>query len=82
MLEDERCELACEWLRLPCTPKNVIAKLNAEAQRVLAMPDVRERLVKAGIDPADGTPEDFAKLIAAELDKWGPVVKAAGVQVN
>ena len=64
------------------TPKPVIAKLNAESQRVLAMPDVRERLVNAGIDPAGGTPEDFAKFIAAELDKWRPVVKAGGVKVN
>jgi tripartite-type tricarboxylate transporter receptor subunit TctC len=64
------------------TPRNVIARLNAESQRVLAMPDVKERLVKAGIDPAGGTPEDFAQFIASELDKWGPVVKAAGVKVN
>jgi tripartite-type tricarboxylate transporter receptor subunit TctC len=46
------------------------------------MPDVKERLVNAGIDPAGGTPEDFARFIRAELDKWGPVVKAAGVKVN
>ena len=64
------------------TPRHVIAKLNAESQRVLAMPDVKERLTNAGIDAAGGSPEDFAHFIRAESDKWGPVVKAAGVKVN
>jgi tripartite-type tricarboxylate transporter receptor subunit TctC len=64
------------------TPKNIIAKLNAESNRVLAMPDVKEKLTRAGIDAAGGTPEDFGKFIRAEFDKWGPVVKAAGVKPN
>jgi tripartite-type tricarboxylate transporter receptor subunit TctC len=64
------------------TPKNIIAKLNAESNRVLAMPDVKEKLTRAGIDAAGGTPEEFAKFIRAEYDKWGPVVKAAGVKAN
>jgi len=64
------------------TPRNVIARLNAEARRVLAMPEVKERLTAAGIDAAGGSPEDFAKFIRAELDKWGPVVKTAGVKAN
>ena len=64
------------------TPKNVIAKLNAESNRVLAMPDVKEKLRFAGIDAAGGTPEEFGKFIRAEFDKWGPVVKAAGVKAN
>jgi tripartite-type tricarboxylate transporter receptor subunit TctC len=64
------------------TPKHVIAKLNTESNRVLAMPDVKEKLVRAGIDTAGGTPEAFGQFIRAELDKWGPVVKAAGVKAN
>ncbi len=64
------------------TPKNIIAKLNAESKRVLAMQDVKDRLTGAGIDAAGSTPEDFGKFIRAELDKWGPVVKAAGVKAN
>jgi tripartite-type tricarboxylate transporter receptor subunit TctC len=64
------------------TPKSVIAKLNAESMRVLAMPDVKERLAGASIDAAGGTPEAFDKFIRAELAKWAPVVKAAGVKVN
>jgi tripartite-type tricarboxylate transporter receptor subunit TctC len=64
------------------TPRPIIQKLNAESRRVLAMPDVKDRLAKAGIDAAGGTPEDFGRFIRAEFDKWGPVVKAAGVKVN
>ena len=64
------------------TPKNVVAKLNAESNRVLAMPDVKEKLTRAGIDAAGGTPEEFGRFIRAEFEKWGPVVKAAGVKPN
>ena len=64
------------------TPQSIITKLNAESRRVLAMQDLKDRLTVAGIDAAGGTPEDFGKFIRAELDKWGPVVKAAGVKAN
>jgi tripartite-type tricarboxylate transporter receptor subunit TctC len=64
------------------TPKPILQKLNAESTRVLAMQDVKERLTRAGIDAGGGTPEEFGKFIRAEFDKWGPVVKAAGVKVN
>jgi tripartite-type tricarboxylate transporter receptor subunit TctC len=64
------------------TPKSIIAMLNAESRRILAMPDVKEKLTRAGIDAAGGTPEEFGKFIRAEFDKWGPVVKAAGVKAN
>jgi tripartite-type tricarboxylate transporter receptor subunit TctC len=64
------------------TPKPIIAKLNTESNRVLAMQDLKDRLTNAGVDAAGGTPEDFGKFIRAEYDKWGPVVKAAGVKAN
>ena len=64
------------------TPKAIIQKLNAASDRVLATQDVKGRLTGAGIDAAGGTPEDFGKFIRAEFDKWGPVVKAAGVKAN
>lgn len=64
------------------TPRHVIAKLNAESNRVLAMQDVKDKLLAVSIETAGGTPEDFGRFIRAELDKWGPVVKAAGVTAN
>ena len=64
------------------TPKHIIAKLNAESNRVLGMQDVKDKLMAVSIETAGGSPEAFAKFIGDELAKWGPVVKAAGVKVN
>lgn len=64
------------------TPRSVIAKLNAESVRVLAMQEVKDRLTTVSIDTAGGTPEEFGSFIRAELAKWAPVVKAAGVKAN
>ena len=64
------------------TPKALITKLNAEANKALAMPDVKERLAGAGIDVGGGSPEDYAKFIRDELAKWGPVVKASGAKLD
>jgi tripartite-type tricarboxylate transporter receptor subunit TctC len=64
------------------TPKAVIQKLNAESNRVLALQEVKDKLTNAGIDAAGSTPEEFGRFIRAEYDKWGPVVKAAGVSAN
>ncbi len=64
------------------TPKAIITKLNTESNKVLAMQEVKDRLAAASIETAGGTPEEFAKFIRSELDRWGPVIKAAGVKVN
>ena len=64
------------------TPKPIITRLNAESNRVLAMQDVKDKLTAVSIEAAGGTPEEFAKFIRAELDKWGPVIKTAGVKAN
>jgi tripartite-type tricarboxylate transporter receptor subunit TctC len=63
------------------TPRDVIAKLHQEIARIVALPDVRERLLTAGIEPAPlMTPEQFGEYIRAEVAKWAKVVKAAGIQ--
>ena len=62
------------------TPKDVVAKLNAEVNKSLAAPDVREALAKAGIEPAGGTAAQFDEFIRAEMTRWAKVAQAAGVQ--
>ncbi|KQP49617.1 tripartite tricarboxylate transporter substrate binding protein [Pseudorhodoferax sp. Leaf274] len=62
------------------TPKAVVAKLAAETTRILALPDVRERMLAAGVEPVGGTPEQFTAFIASEMVKWGKVAKAAGIE--
>jgi tripartite-type tricarboxylate transporter receptor subunit TctC len=67
------------------TPADVVAKVNAAANAAMADPTVRERLATMGMDlpPADRrTPAAFAEFHAAEVAKWYPIVKAAGVKVE
>ena len=64
------------------TPRPVIDKINAEVNAILKLPDVTQKMNAAGFDLIGGTPEDFAKLIAAESARWTPVVKRLGITAN
>jgi tripartite-type tricarboxylate transporter receptor subunit TctC len=64
------------------TPRGIVAKLNAEVLKILAMPDVRERFMAQGVEPLGSTPEQFATHIRAQMDKWAKVVKVAGVKAE
>jgi tripartite-type tricarboxylate transporter receptor subunit TctC len=64
------------------TPQPVIAKWNAEVSRILAAPDMRERLALQGAEAAPTTPEQFARFIAAEVPKYARIVKASGAKVD
>ena len=64
------------------TPRDVIDKVNAEINRALADPKMRERLAELGGKPIAGTPEDFGKVIAAETAKWEKVVNASGAKAE
>ena len=61
------------------TPKAIVARLNAEINAALKLPDVRTKLEAAGIEIQGGTPQDYAALIKSDLAKWGKVVKDAGI---
>jgi tripartite-type tricarboxylate transporter receptor subunit TctC len=62
------------------TPREIINKVNAEINRALADPKMRERLAELGGRPIPGTPEDFGRVIAAETQKWEKVVTASGAK--
>ena len=64
------------------TPKDVIARLNAEFNKALQNPDLRKRLGDEGADPAGGTAEQFAALIKDDIPRWGKVVKESGARVD
>lgn len=65
------------------TPRPVIDRLSREANAAMASDEVKDRLVKLGIDAVESsTPESTAKFIKDEAEKWAPVVKAAGAQVE
>jgi tripartite-type tricarboxylate transporter receptor subunit TctC len=64
------------------TPREVIEKVNAEVNRMLADPKMRERLAELGGAPIPGTPEDFGRVIQMETDKWAKVVVSSGAKVE
>ncbi len=64
------------------TPGAIVENLNREIARTLALPDVQERYARAGIEPVGGRPEEFGRLIALEIAKWGKVVKEARLKAD
>jgi tripartite-type tricarboxylate transporter receptor subunit TctC len=64
------------------TPPPVVNKLNAEVVRILAIPDVVDRLTAAGVEIQTSTPQAFGDFVRAEIRKWSGVVKEAGVKVE
>ncbi|RQH12723.1 tripartite tricarboxylate transporter substrate binding protein [Bradyrhizobium sp. RP6] len=64
------------------TPKEIIAKLNAEVNALMKEPDMTKRLVELGGEPRVQTPEAFGEEIKAETEKWKKVVEFAGLKVE
>lgn len=64
------------------TPRPVVEKLNREVLRILALPDVQERLAAQGLEPAGNSPADFSVMIRSEIAKYAKIVKAAGIKAE
>ncbi|MCC7227633.1 MAG: tripartite tricarboxylate transporter substrate binding protein [Burkholderiaceae bacterium] len=64
------------------TPRPVVEFLNRELNAVLATPEVKAKLDTLGIEATPGTPEQFAKEIKADFDRYGVVIKAAGIKAD
>ena len=64
------------------TPPAVVNKLNAEVVRILALPDVVEKLAVAGVEIQPSTPKEWGEFVQSEIAKWSKVVKEAGVKVE
>ena len=74
---------ANQWygvLTQSAVPRDIVAKLNADMVKVLARPDVKERLAADGAEAVANTPDQFAALIKSEIVRWAPVVKASGAK--
>lgn len=66
----------------PQKPIRIIMKLNQEIGRMLALPEVREKLLNIGMEPESATSEQFSAFIRAEIAKWAKVVKTAGIRIE
>jgi tripartite-type tricarboxylate transporter receptor subunit TctC len=64
------------------TPRDIINRLNGAFAKMLNDPAMRKQLASRGTDAMTSTPEEFAKFIASETERWGRVVRASGATAN
>jgi tripartite-type tricarboxylate transporter receptor subunit TctC len=64
------------------TPKEIVDRLNKEINAILSTDEMRERLIKMAADPGSGTPDEFAKFVAQETERYGVIVKLSGAKVD
>jgi tripartite-type tricarboxylate transporter receptor subunit TctC len=62
------------------TPREVIDRLNGELQKTLALPEIKSQLAAQSNDPLPGSPEQFAKVIREDIERWARVVKTANIK--
>ncbi len=62
------------------TPKEIVAKLNAEINAILKTDDVRARLAKLAAEPGTGTPEEFGQFMESEMKRYGEIVRISGAK--
>ena len=64
------------------TPPEIVARLNSEISKVMAEPEMKAQMTKAGIEAISSTPQEFTATIKSDNAKWGKVVKASGAHVD
>mgnify|MGYP001583962904 FL=1 len=64
------------------TPADIVTRLNTEFNKIISTPAMKQKMLDNGYEPMGGAPEKFGAKIRAEIAKWAPVVKAAGVKVD
>lgn len=63
-------------------PKAIVAKLNAEINKIIALPEIQKSLIDSGAEPEGGTPESFSAFLKADIAKWSKVIRDAKLKVN
>ena len=64
------------------TPADIVNRLNREIVAALAVPEIRERALAAGVEPLSNTPQEFAAMIREETRKWAQVIRTAGIKLE
>jgi tripartite-type tricarboxylate transporter receptor subunit TctC len=64
----------------PRTPRNIVVRMSAEINKALATANVIDKFTSFGYTPGGGTPAEFSEFIRQEIDKWGKVIRTAGIK--
>ena len=64
------------------TPKEIVTRLHSEVVKIMAMPDVRKRVVDLGFYIIANTPDEFGAQVKEEVEKWGKVIRSAKIEVQ
>jgi tripartite-type tricarboxylate transporter receptor subunit TctC len=64
------------------TPRPIVERLNSELHKALASPDLVKRLAASGVEPRASTPEEFGAFIRSETERYGKVIREAGIRIN
>lgn len=62
--------------------RDIVRKIHADSIAIITRPDFQERLAKDGIKPVANTPEAFAAQIKADIERWRPIIRAAGIKAE
>ena len=64
------------------TPKAIVSRLNQVIVKAIEMPDLRQQLARAGLNPESSTPDELGRILRDDTAKWAKVIKAAGIPIN
>ena len=64
------------------TPAAIVERINTEVNKILTLPDVKEKIASEGGEPIGGTPQEFARILAEELPRWAKLVKESGAKLD
>uniref|UniRef100_UPI0025F61A86 Bug family tripartite tricarboxylate transporter substrate binding protein n=1 Tax=Limnohabitans sp. Rim8 TaxID=1100718 RepID=UPI0025F61A86 len=73
------------WLALLApagTPANIVNRLNSDVAKIMSTPETQKAMFDAGVQVSLSTPDAMSQLMVSELDKWGKVVKEAGIKIE
>lgn len=76
---------ATQWYGIwgpPKLPANIVARLNEEIKRILALPELKSRFAREGMELTPTLPEEFTRHLRSEIEKWGKVTKAANIRLE
>jgi len=81
-VSDQEADTLTGLLAPAGTPEEIVDLLQRQVARIVALPDVKERLTALGFEPVADTPEQFGALIKVEMAKWGKVVREANIRIE